>query len=127
MSLFVEKANGSYNSRTFPKKRSEVWIGHGIHAVRTAEDVFQFKITDRKTELRLGDAVTLFSPNGKMILGGVIERFDFSTEVGDEERGHSVNCGVMVVGSVRTREATEQEMETAPSLRNQKTTHKTFI
>lgn len=95
--MFVERSNGRYNDRTFPRDPARVWRGTGLCAVQTAEDVFEFRVWDPSRPVAVGREIALFSPDGLRKNVYVIKSFGMSEEVGEGERGRSVNCGVMVV------------------------------
>lgn len=96
-SNFVERSNGRYNNLTFPRDRSVVWRGTGLHAVRTGEDVFEFRVWDTKRPMDLDREMALYSPDGKERWTCRVKTFAFSCNVGESEEASSVNCGVMTV------------------------------
>jgi hypothetical protein len=96
-SNFVERSNGKYNNLTFPRDRAVVWRGTGLRAVRTGEDVFEFRVWDPKRPMDLNRVLALYSPDGTEKWVCRVRTCGFSCNVGESETAPSVNCGVMTV------------------------------
>lgn len=109
--LFTEHANGSYNNRTFPIDPELVWRGTGLQAVRTGKDAFQFRIWDEKRPMELGREISLWSPDGTQMIRCAVKSFAFSENTGEDETGHSVNCGIMTLALLAVERAAPKKEE----------------
>lgn len=113
--MYTERSNGRYNNRTFPRDATRVWRGTGLVAVPSdaSETVFEFRVWDPSRPMDIGRVIDLFSPDGALKNTYAVKSFGFSEEVGENETGHSTNCGVMVLELLRSKENKTKRPESA--------------
>lgn len=111
-SLFTERSNGRTNNRTFSRDKSKVWRGTGLHAVPTPDSsVYEFRVWDESRPMYSGRKLILYSPDGTHQIECTVDTFSFSRNLNENERGKSVNCGVMVIKEQKERETKRTERQ----------------